>query len=513
VGYAREKLGMEPWEGQNGERGQLELFEAIGESARLQLAGQPATRIFRAPAGHGVGKTYGAAALVNWFFDAFRSSIVMTTAPTSNQVEKLLWKDIKSQRAGKNLPGRVLPAEPMMSKAANWFAYGLATSNAGGKGTERFQGQHNEFLFFVLDEAEGVPEFVFDAVNAMMTGGGVIICLMLANPRLRTSRFHRIGQKAGVETFRLSVLDHPNVVSGQDLIKGATTRTWAVSMIADHCHVVDAHDEDEFTFTLRWDVETDGGECLSAGTYPAGTIFQPDHEFLYRVMGIAPKNTDGHAFVSPGRYEAACKREAMDEDPTIARIGVDAARFGEDYGTIYVRHAGQVWRSARISQGDSFAYAGKVKAACEMLWQQGVSSVHVRVDGGGGYGAGPYDLIKSDIDLQAWFPDFQCFEVHNNGTPHDDATYADLVTEAYAEAAEALKGLRIDGAPPELEGDLTERLFGYAHKSGRTVKKLEPKDVFKKRQGRSPDDGDGLVLAVAPDYIFKPANAFVFGGY
>jgi hypothetical protein len=498
---------MEPWKGQNGERGQLELFQAIGESARKQLAGEPAIRIFRAPAGHGVGKTYGAAALVNWFFDSFRNSITMTTAPTTQQVELLLWKDIKSQRGNKDLPGRVLPDAPKMTKAPNWFAYGRSTSDAGGKGTERFKGQHNEFLFFVLDEAEGVADFVFDAVNAMMTGGGVIICLMLANPRLRTSRFHRIGQKAGVDTFRLSVLDHPNVVEGRDVVRGATTRTWTTTMIADHCQVVDAHDEDTYTFTLPWDVVSEGGESLPKATYPPGTIFEPDHEFLFRVMGIAPKDAGGHTFVSPGRFEAACKRAPMEEDETIARIGVDCARFGEDYGTIYIRHAGKVWRGGRIAQGDSFAYACKVKDLAQSLWLAGVTSLHIRVDGGGGYGAGPFDLLKGDLDLLTWFHDYQCFEVHNNGTPHDGTTYADFVTEAYAETAEALKGLHIESPPPELEGDLTERQFGYASKSGRTVKRLEPKDKFKLRLGRSPDDGDGLVLAVAPDYLFKPASA------
>jgi hypothetical protein len=34
------------------------------------------------------------------------------------------------------------------------------------------------------------------------------------------------------------------------------------------------------------------------------------------------------------------------------------------------------------------------------------------------------------------------------------------------------------------------------------VKKLEEKKKFKKRMKRSPDDGDGFVMAVAPDFLF-----------
>ncbi len=40
------------------------------------------------------------------------------------------------------------------------------------------------------------------------------------------------------------------------------------------------------------------------------------------------------------------------------------------------------------------------------------------------------------------------------------------------------------------------------NRSGVAVKKLEDKDAFRKRVKRSPDDGDGFVLAVAPDVLW-----------
>jgi hypothetical protein len=89
IGYVEKELHVTPWSGRS-KKGQRELFADIGESVRKQLAGEPAIRIFRVEAGHGVGKTFGAAGLVNWFFDAFAPSITMTTAPTKPQVVKLL---------------------------------------------------------------------------------------------------------------------------------------------------------------------------------------------------------------------------------------------------------------------------------------------------------------------------------------------------------------------------------------------------------------------------------------
>lgn len=493
MGYCRDVLGLSPWAGECGEPGQLELFDAIGESVRMQLAGEPnPVRWFRAPAGHGVGKTYGAAAIVNWFFDAFSPSIAYTTAPSFRQVEKLLWKDIKSLRPD-GLPGQPLPKAPEMYKAPNHFAIGFTTDGGG----ESFQGQHGPHLLFILDEAEGVPSWVFGSVRAMMTGG-VVICLMLANPRTRTSEFHRLGDRGqvsgqgGVLTFRLDALYHPNVVHGREIVPHAVTRASVDDYIDDLCEPTNRHDEDEYTFEVPW---------------RPGIIWRPKPggEFLWRVRGIAPPNSTTNTLIPVGRFEAACKREPLEEDKTFARIGLDCARFGDDSGTGYLRHAGVVRRFGRWSGDDSRVYVADVKREAERLKKLGVESLHVRVDGGGGYGSGQIDGLNADPDLPRWFRDFQVLEVHNNGEASDKATYADLVTEMYAETAESLKGLRVESPPDELCGDLTERRFDYANKEGRMVKRLEQKAKFKDRMDRSPDDGDGFVLAVAPDFLFNSA--------
>ena len=40
------------------------------------------------------------------------------------------------------------------------------------------------------------------------------------------------------------------------------------------------------------------------------------------------------------------------------------------------------------------------------------------------------------------------------------------------------------------------------NRKGVDVKKLTPKDQFRTKHGRSSDDGDGFVLATAPDFLF-----------
>lgn len=514
AGYTKKFLGITPWRGVN-EPGQAELFEDIGESVRQQIAlskgddtglapGEPICKMFRVEAGHGVGKTYGAAGITNWFFDCFGPSITTTTAPTSEQVKLLLWKDIKRQRAHRGLPGRVLPEESRMVRADDWFAFGRTTTDAHGKGTERAQGQHHPYMLFVVDEAEGVPDFFFDAIRAMMTSGIVVIVLMLANPKTRTSRFHKLGKQTGVKNYRLSVLNHPNVVSGKELVQGATRREWAIEEIVDKCEVVSAHNSDENTFDLPWGFEFEKHQ------YPAGTIFRPNPEFCWRVLGIAPANLADKVFFAPGRYEQAFKNEPLPGEERKARIGIDCARFGSDNGAIYVRHAGSVSKLRQVSRGDTNDYVQPVKKEAQRLKDAGVSSLHVRVDGTGGFGAGIIDALRADLDLREWFrptfdkpdADFRVFEVQFGSAAYSPETYADKATEMYGEAAESIKGLHLHHVPNELEADLCERLYDWVNREGRSLRKLQEKEKFRKAQGRSPDDGDGFVLAAAPDFIF-----------
>ena len=467
----------------------------------------------RVEAGHTVGKTMLASGLVNHFFDCFRPSIIYTFAPSWKQIHDLLWKEIKASRRGKGLPGQIFDLELKLSDAH--FANGVSASSAGGKGTERVQGQHGPWLLYVCDEAEGIADYVPGAINSMASGG-IVIVLLLANPRTRLSWFYRWRELSNVVSFRMSCLTHPNVVQGKEVIPGAVRRDYVDSMIEEHCHAVSEPSEDDHTFSVPW---------------KPGVIWRPGSEFLFRVLGIAPANMADDTFIPVGRYEAACKRAAQDYRPELARIGIDAAGYGNDLGTIYVRHNGSIWRADTCSKPggdqDPSDYFRKVKRAALALkpvtWRsdrvarraEGITSLHIRIDAGGGFGNGVYDLLKRDAELLDAFAgndergelNFQLHLVHFGGTPRDGEAYADVATEMYAECAETLKGLAIRFAPATLEADLCDRRYKWINKAGVEVKKLEPKELFRKDKGRSPDDGDGFVLAAGPDHLFiTPEN-------
>lgn len=498
--YIRDKLGWSPWAGDADHPGQVEVLDAYAAALRAQIEtpGAPVKSRIRVEAGHTVGKTMLASGMVNHFFDCFTPSIVYTYAPSYEQIHDLLWKEIKATRRGKGLPGRILDLE--LHQADNHFAKGRATNNAGGQGTERAQGQHGPYLMFVLDEAEGIADYVYDAVRSM-TSGGVTIVLLLANPRTRTSRFHRAATGEDVANFRISCIYHPNVLSDREIVPGAVMRRYVESMIDDgqeqHAEIVDAHDEDAHTFDLPW---------------RPGVIYQPDAEFMFRVLGIAPANIADDVFVSTGRYEAAKKRAPSPHEPHIARLGLDVARFGRDLGKLYIRHNGRLWCAASFAQQDTNVYAARIKREALALRDQGVTSLHIRVDGGGGFGGGVVDKLKVDMELIRAFRDYQVVEVHFNAVPADESAYADLATEIYGHTAEVLRWIALVNPPNALEADLCERPFKWVsparHDIKKDVKKLRPKDEFRDKEGRSPDDGDGCALACAPDRVFQRSTPF-----
>lgn len=240
LAYIREQLAWEPWAGTSDAPGQVEIIDAYLLALRQQherLAWengqlrteelqywQPGDVIqvrIRIEAGHTTGKTKVASGLVNHFFDCCVPSLAYTFAPTWPQIHDLLWKEIKTDRRDKGLPGRILDLE--LKRSDNHFAKGRATDNSGGRGTERVQGQHGRYQMYVIDEAEGVADYVFDAIDSMASGG-IVIVLMLANPRTRLSRFHKQKALPDVRSFRISCLAHPNVVQGREVVPGAVRR-------------------------------------------------------------------------------------------------------------------------------------------------------------------------------------------------------------------------------------------------------------------------------------------------
>lgn len=200
----------------------------------------------------------------------------------------------------------------------------------------------------------------------------------------------------------------------------------------------------------------------------------------------------------------------------LVTIGVDVARDGTDHSTVYVRYGNTVWCHGefRFSSdvGGTEACADEVVRLCLSLIQSGsryptpldapVDEIHVRVDTTG-LGGGVADSLRGrgGESVRALLGDeaFRVFDVIFGSTNvRDPMQYHDVVTELYAVAGEVLHQLTLVRPDASLEQDLTGRQWNTAFRDGQAIKQIEPKDRFKSRYQRSPDHGDGCVLAIVP---------------
>lgn len=214
VAFVREVLQATPWDKQ------ARILEALRDHSRVTVR-----------SAHGVGKSWVAACAVLWFLYTRDPVTVLTTAPTQRQVREILWREIRRLHAQANRPagarwpftprigGRGADGQPVLpgkctanalrvSESA--FALGLTTDEA-----DRFQGFHAPHLLVVVDEASGVPEPIFDAIDGVLTSGETRL-LLIGNPTNVAGRFYDSHSRPAWARFAISALESPNVV-GVDL--------------------------------------------------------------------------------------------------------------------------------------------------------------------------------------------------------------------------------------------------------------------------------------------------------
>ncbi len=162
--------------------------------------------------GNALGKTFDTSVVVTWFMECFDNAIVYTTAPSFKQVVDLLWKEIRSRReeATPRLRGTMPPKEPRWDVSHKHFAKGVTADSEEG-----FKGQHAENLLIVIDEAAGVPGFIWTAISTMVKGKNGRV-LAIGNPTTTSGDFYDAfhSKKKLWHEVHMSPRNHPNIVSG-----------------------------------------------------------------------------------------------------------------------------------------------------------------------------------------------------------------------------------------------------------------------------------------------------------
>lgn len=443
------------------ERFAEEVLGSIWWSKQRQVARALLTsRRVAVKSANGVGKTYLAADLVLWFLYTFRPSLVLTTAPTRRQVQNLLWEEIRRRWSGARmaLPGKLTTMR--LRVGDGWQAIGLATNDG-----VRFQGFHAEHLLVVFDEASGIPDTIWEAVEGVAVGRNNRI-LAIGNPLRTSGRFHALFRSGGGwKRLTISALEHPNVRCRGGGIPGAVTAQAVQERVEEWCE--------------RLPGSCSGERCASSAFRWRGHWYKPNNPFRMRVLGEFPES-DEEALIAVSWVEEAMSRSL----PAVGerRMAVDVARFGSDCTVIGCRVGPVVTRMEVIHGADTMEVSGRIIA---MAYEEAPETISVDVIGVGG---GVVDKLVEE-GIAGIVP------VNVGSGAQDRDRFANLRAELYWNLRERLRKGEI--ALPQDE-ELVGQLAGIRYTTTSTGKTgLESKQAMRKRGMGSPDKADMLALLFA----------------
>lgn len=163
---------------------------------------------------HGPGKSALDAWTILWFLFTHFPTRIPCTAPTSHQLEDILWAELHKWHR------EMLPEfRSFISPKAGiveWTdapkeSFAIART-ARPEQPEALQGFHCENLLFVLDEASGIAENIFEVSEGALTEPGALV-LMTGNPTRASGYFYESHTRMRHlwYTMRVSHADSPRV--------------------------------------------------------------------------------------------------------------------------------------------------------------------------------------------------------------------------------------------------------------------------------------------------------------
>ena len=163
---ARRILGQKPWPKQ------IEMERAVfeGEKKATEVSGCV-----------GSTKTFGAAMIALEWLMGYKPSRVFSIAPSFRQVDANIWGYIQTLWAAAKANGTPIGDDkdifkiPKIELGKDWYYEGFSTDQPGN-----VHGIHGPNDLLILDDAQGIPQAIFDELENMMAGGNTRI-LMLYN--------------------------------------------------------------------------------------------------------------------------------------------------------------------------------------------------------------------------------------------------------------------------------------------------------------------------------------------
>ena len=398
--------------------------------------------------GRGIGKSALLALVGIWFVTVWPRAKVICTAPGKPQLMSALWPEYRKWITG-------TPLQPLFEMTATKIYLKedqlcfIEPRTASKDKPESMSGLHEDSLLIQVDEGSRVDDVVFRTIDDTLTG--------INNKLLTTSNGTRnIGwfydshtkDKSEWRTFQFSSANSP--FTSQRKIDAAIN---------------------------KW------GE---------------DHNIVrVSYLGLFPK-ADPDAFIGLDRVLDAVDREIVTKDTDVIEIGVDPAREGDDLTAMVWRIGNEIqipwYKDVTLGPEVEQMLYDLVDHIREVTGRQDKIKVKLDATGVGGYAA----------DYAAQDREHNIDVIPVNFAGGGDDRYANMPTRIWGAIEQAIDQLSIPDPEAHKEDEKAhnalERLVSEvgARKADFNIGKtrIQPKNLFKKDIGFSPDFADALGLCL-----------------
>lgn len=437
--WAAERAKMHIWSKQR------QVMESVRDNRRTVVR-----------ACHSSGKSHIASTVACWWLDSHPpgEAFVLSTAPTAPQVRAILWRTIGRIHRSAGLPGRCNQTEWHMPTADG---LGEELVGIGRKPSEHsegaFQGIHARYVLVILDEAQGVPDVLWNATESIASNNKARI-LAIGNPDVTSGPYVDACKSSLWNEIHIGY-KHTPAATGEpvpeEVADGLISEEWAD------------------------DRKTAWGEDSA--------LYQS------KVLGEIPKGDIDPWRVISEEDAARCRYKDTDfeGDPDAVRIGGIDVGGGGDRTVLIERVGIAVGRQVSFSDKDPMRTVGRLVSQIE---EWNLQKVRIDVVG---IGWGVAGRLREVLQERGSKCTVQYVNFSNKSS--QPKRFLNVRAEAWWNGRELsrTKAWSLAGLDDDAIAELTMPRYEIVDSSGRL--KIEKKDDIRERLGRSPDIADALLLA------------------
>ena len=363
------------------------------------------------------------------------------------------------------------------------YAYGFSTNTE-----DRFQGFHSGNILVIVDEASGVDEFIYNAIDGVTTA--------------KTPNFYSSATRTDTPARSTTLSTRTETIPHHHISAFDLPAFKAQGITEENIKDVEYPDPDKTTRSTTRPKRSPTTMHPTVLSTPNGLDLFNDRQgpqssvYQTRVLGQFPDEADD-TLIPLRDVEAAVKRQSPIPPDTTPVMGVDVARFGNDKTVIIIRHGPRVIYIDELRKSDIVNTTGTVITAALRFNVKDIIVDEI------GVGAGVLDNLKADKRFNAQ-------GLNGSNSPSNTEKYLNLRAEVF----DGLRQRFADGDisipnDPELISQIASLTYKY---NARGQLQLESKDAIRSSGRQSPDKADAIALAFTSEIKSKcpnPRNASV----